>query len=203
MSNETHDYSKGLPRRHHTFFIEEGDVCLQVENAIFKVHRFFLAHRSSVLKQMLHAPQPPGGIDGTEGKPIKLTGDKVEGWEAFFQSIYTASFLKPDQTITKQALIAVLRLAHKYCMESVEGEILSHLQQAANNKEGHLDLLVASQVVGSSVLHQQAVEGLAPHKLQITIEEARVIGLESLHAIMISSSGPPTMMWSQRLNRHF
>lgn len=84
-------------------------------------------------------------------------------------------------------MIAVLRIAHKYCMETIEKEILAHLKQA-NDREGFVRLMVASQIVGSSMMHATAVTGLEPYKLEITIEEARMVGLESIHAIMVSTS---------------
>lgn len=71
-------------------------------------------------------------------------------------------------------------------METIEEEILEYLQQA-KDKAGFLTLMVASQVVGSPALHESAVIGLTPHKLNITIEEARMVGLESIHAIMVST----------------
>ncbi|KIM29682.1 hypothetical protein M408DRAFT_105901 [Serendipita vermifera MAFF 305830] len=44
------DYSTGVPRRHHSLYLEDGTFVMQVENAIFNVHRFFFG-------QIFHRPQ--------------------------------------------------------------------------------------------------------------------------------------------------
>ena len=37
---------------------------------------------------MITVPQTEMGNDGTESKPIVLSGDQVESWELFFSAIY-------------------------------------------------------------------------------------------------------------------
>jgi hypothetical protein len=64
---------------------------LKVENAIFKVHRSFLANQSSVIKDMLGAPQSSTNIDGTDERPLVLTGDSVVGWELLLGFLYERS----------------------------------------------------------------------------------------------------------------
>jgi hypothetical protein len=86
-------------------------------------------------------------------------------------------------------MIAVLRVAHKYCMEPIEEEILSHFKKATN-KESYLNLTICSQIVGSASLYNQAISGLVRYRTSITIEEARQIGLEAIHRIMISPEFP-------------
>jgi hypothetical protein len=63
----------------------------KVENAIFKVHGSFLAKQSSVIKGMLGTPQPSTGRDGTDEKPLLLTGDTAAGWELLLESLYERS----------------------------------------------------------------------------------------------------------------
>jgi hypothetical protein len=59
-----------------------------VENAIFKVHRYFLAKYSTVLRDMFNAPQNDGMLDGTDEKPLVLTHDIASGWELLLDGIY-------------------------------------------------------------------------------------------------------------------
>jgi hypothetical protein len=104
------DYASGTPRHHHSLYIDDGNIVIQVynlrirvfyssnrltrpkvENAIFKIHRYFLAKYSPVLRDMLNAPQQDGVMDGTDERPIFLTQDRVAGWELLLDSIYDRS----------------------------------------------------------------------------------------------------------------
>jgi hypothetical protein len=94
------DYTTGVPRPHHSLYIKDGNFVMQVritchiservlmgdpkvENAIFKVHRSVLEKYSSVIEDMLDAPQGENteGGGGTDEHPLVLTGDGVFGWE--------------------------------------------------------------------------------------------------------------------------
>jgi hypothetical protein len=110
---ESHDYTTGLPRCHHSLYIKDGNLILQVileqpyitavielnrlkvENAIFKVHRSFLEKRSSVIKDMLEVPPPTTSLDGTDEKPLVLSGDSASGWEVLLESLYERSARHP------------------------------------------------------------------------------------------------------------
>jgi hypothetical protein len=59
-----------------------------VQNAIFKVHRYFLAKYSSVLRDMFNTPQEDGVLDGTDEKPLVLMHDSAAGWELLLDAIY-------------------------------------------------------------------------------------------------------------------
>jgi BTB/POZ domain len=59
-----------------------------VENAIFKVHRYFLAKYSSVISDMFDSPQGSEGTVGTDDNPLVLTGDTACGWELLLDEIY-------------------------------------------------------------------------------------------------------------------
>jgi hypothetical protein len=59
-----------------------SDVTFKVENAIFKVHRSVLAKYSSVIEDMLNAPQGNDARGGTDDKPLVLSGDSVAAWES-------------------------------------------------------------------------------------------------------------------------
>jgi hypothetical protein len=60
----------------------------KVENAIFKIHRYFLAKHSNVINDMFDSPQGNGGTVGTDDNPLVLTGDAACGWEFLLEEIY-------------------------------------------------------------------------------------------------------------------
>jgi BTB/POZ domain len=99
-----HDYSTGLPRRHHSLYIDDGNLVFQVnglgfivditdlgfkvENAIFKVHRSFLVKSSTVIKDMFDVTQPGETGETTNARPLVLAGDKASAWELLLESHY-------------------------------------------------------------------------------------------------------------------
>lgn len=187
MSDQNNDYSTGEPRHHHEFYIEDGNITIQVEKAIFRVHRYLLAQRSSVLKGMFQAPQQESCQDGTDVRPLVLSGDSVIGWEILFRSIYDTKLLKSNDLWTSDQLVALLRVAHKYCMESIEQEILSQLH-TYKDKPGFFKLLDASRIVGSETLEKEAIEGLTQFRLSLTLEEANWLGMEIFYKFMMNVS---------------
>ncbi|KAG8861126.1 hypothetical protein FRC20_011511 [Serendipita sp. 405] len=71
---------------HGTYYFATGDLVLQVDDVLFKVHRYLLTQSSSVFRDMLEIPQ--GEQNQVEQQPILLTGDSVEGWSTFFELHY-------------------------------------------------------------------------------------------------------------------
>jgi hypothetical protein len=59
-----------------------------VEKAIFKVHRSFLTKYSTVIKDMVEAPQSGSKNEATDENPLILKGDSASGWETLLESHY-------------------------------------------------------------------------------------------------------------------
>jgi hypothetical protein len=57
----------------------------KVEMALFKVHKFLLAHHSEVINDMLNTANGDG--DGTPEKPLVFY-DKARAWEVLLNSFY-------------------------------------------------------------------------------------------------------------------
>jgi hypothetical protein len=80
-------------------------------------------------------------------------------------------------------MLAILPIAHKYCMDRIENAILDHLKQA-HTTETYVDLMVASQIVDSQPLYRQALQGLISSTPKPNVAQAKRIGVEVHHAIM-------------------
>jgi hypothetical protein len=78
---------------------------------------------------------------------------------------------------------ALLRIAHKYCMQSTEDEILTMLK-ADDSTAGYVELMVASQIIGSPALHQQALKAMISSESKPNLEQAKRIGIEAYHELM-------------------
>ncbi|KIM29707.1 hypothetical protein M408DRAFT_328570 [Serendipita vermifera MAFF 305830] len=192
---ENIDNTTNEPRHHPEFYIPSGDIVFQVEKTIFKIHSHFLTTQSEVFNGMIAAPQETsmafpaqedGYNDGTNSKPLVLSGDRVEGWALFLSAIYRHNHLKPVTYDGKES-IEVLRIAHKYCMNSIEDELISRLKEG-NGTAGFLDLMVASRIVDSKELYDTALQGLIASEPKPTLEEARIIGIDAYYAVVSQSS---------------
>ncbi|KIM29709.1 hypothetical protein M408DRAFT_328573 [Serendipita vermifera MAFF 305830] len=173
-------------QHHPKFYIPSADMVIQVERTIFKIHSHFLTTQSEVFRDMITAaPRTNGHNGGTDSEPLVLSGDSVEGWELFLSVIYHDTFLRPITFTSKQS-IEVLRIAHKYCMQSAEDELISRLKDETGTA-GFLDLMVASRIVDSKELYDTALQGLIASDPKPTLEEAKMIGVEAYYAIVSQS----------------
>ncbi|KAF7376982.1 BTB domain-containing protein [Mycena sanguinolenta] len=99
----------------------EGDSIIRVEQTLFKVHKAFLTHNSSVFSTMFNLPVGMGDPEGSsDDNPIVLLGDEVEDFCAVLNYIYAPPVRTQIQDITTAALpeiISVVKFAHKYAMD--------------------------------------------------------------------------------------
>jgi hypothetical protein len=172
-----------------------------VENAIFKVHRSSLAKQSSVIKDMLEAPQSSTNRDGTDERPLVLKGpeDTAASWELLLELLYdryvsksddiynlseilSISFLNPE-AFSGERILAILPIAHKYCMDNIEHAMIERLKKLTNTA-GYVDLLVAARVVGSETLYADTLKALKTSTPKPDLEQARRIGADATFAIM-------------------
>ncbi|KIM29714.1 hypothetical protein M408DRAFT_328578 [Serendipita vermifera MAFF 305830] len=173
-------------QHHPKFYISSGDMVIQVERTIFKVHSYFLTTQSEVFRDMvMAAPRTNRHDDGTDSEPLVLSGDSVEGWELLLNAIYRESPFKPIAFTGKQSIEA-LRITHKYCMQPAEDDLMTKIKEGTGTA-GFLDLMVASRIVDSEVLYNMALQGLIDSEPKPTLEEAKMIGMEAYHAIMNQS----------------
>ncbi|KAJ7628214.1 hypothetical protein DFH06DRAFT_1304300 [Mycena polygramma] len=107
--------SLGDTRVKHLWFSSETLV-LRAETKIFQVPKALLAARSSVFRDMVGFPQPPGTeMELHEGIPVVALSDAALDVDAFLTAILDSSFFMPaPEPVDFDALIGILRLAHKY-----------------------------------------------------------------------------------------
>jgi len=185
MSSKTKapaDYSGGNPRPHHQFYRDAGDTLIQVQNAIFKIHRFFLIDHSSVLRDMLSLPQSIKGSESANGTPIVISGDTAKVWELLLASFYRARPMAA-MDYTDEECLELLALVHKYGMEGIEEDLISYLEEDQTT-EGWVDLILASRIAGCNHLYERALEGLRQSWPLPNLEQAKKIGIEATHALL-------------------
>jgi hypothetical protein len=78
----------------------------------------------------------------------------------------------------------VLYLAHKYCMETLEKDIMLILEDRKTT-DGYVDLIVASQIIDSRPTYERALRQLCRSIPMPTLEQAKLIGVEAIHTVMM------------------
>jgi len=82
-----------------------------------------------------------------------------------------------------EQLLLILPIAHKYCMESIESDLIKQLKNSTT-ADGYVDLMVASHMIGSDELYQAGLQGLVSSGKLPTVEQAKRIGVEATYAVM-------------------
>jgi len=134
------------PTRDPTYYIADGNIVLQIENTLFKVHRSMLIKDKSTFDSMFSLDAYTQNTEDTsipmnsEGEsdenPIRLHGDKAEEFSALMWSLYSLpaeiAFSMTFQANDLQ-LIHLARIAHKYQFRSTEAWALSALTTYHSN----------------------------------------------------------------------
>ncbi|KAA1474553.1 hypothetical protein DENSPDRAFT_931736 [Dentipellis sp. KUC8613] len=120
--------------RHARYYLQDGSDVFQIENQLFKVHRFFLTRYSPVFREMLKAPQPKStstaGVEGASESatiPIRIPNVTVSEFETLLDSFYVSTFYDEPSAlvITAARCFALLRMMHRF------GVILDKMQKHA------------------------------------------------------------------------
>ncbi|KAI0289995.1 hypothetical protein BC826DRAFT_1106746 [Russula brevipes] len=144
--------------RHEEFYLMDEMSVFQVENRLFRVHRYLLAENSPVFSSMLSGlrGQPADGneVEGTSDEnPIFLAGATELEFETLLRYFYQGMHLGSYFTLPRAGWIALLSIAHRY-------EFLKARERALHEVYDPLDQKL--------LLHQEEEED---HALLISVAE--------------------------------
>ncbi|KAJ7181424.1 hypothetical protein C8R43DRAFT_969138 [Mycena crocata] len=113
-------------------WFSQDALVIRAENRIFRVTKSILAARSPVFSDMAAFPQPSGtGDELFEGSPVVRLHDSAVAVEVFLRAIFDSSyFMPPPAPVELHALLAILRLSHKYDVQYLHLRALHHLSVA-------------------------------------------------------------------------
>ncbi|KAJ7075693.1 hypothetical protein C8R43DRAFT_838431, partial [Mycena crocata] len=102
----------------------------RAENRIFRVQKAILGARSPVLGAMFQAPQSVSDDDEMiDGQSVLRLDDSAKDLEAFLRAIFDSSYIMPTPAeVDFQAVLAILRLAHKYDVNYLRKWAFFHLE---------------------------------------------------------------------------
>ncbi|PVF93901.1 hypothetical protein CPB86DRAFT_75195 [Serendipita vermifera] len=88
-----------------------------------------------------------------------------------------------SEPLIGEMLPLILSISHKYCMESLTNDILEELKDTSGYG-GFVDIVIASQIIGSEQLYQEGIQRLVSSGRIPTKEQAKRMGAEATHAVM-------------------
>ncbi|KAF7296479.1 BTB domain-containing protein [Mycena chlorophos] len=100
-------------QRSTKFWLDHGDVILQVESTQFRLSKGMLAMHSLIFRDMFSLPLPPDEPLVDKCPIVVLSGDRSEDWTYLLDAMFPKEYLS-EQKPTLEQLSGVLRLSHKY-----------------------------------------------------------------------------------------
>ncbi|KAJ6551788.1 hypothetical protein B0H19DRAFT_1264421 [Mycena capillaripes] len=105
------------------FYSSDGDCIIQVDNILFKIHRYHLSEDSSVFQHMFSLPAGALPSEGQhEDNPVVLQGDTLVQFRAFLSFVYSKypSQIQVHRTsaVDVERLLKMIPFAHKYLLQN-------------------------------------------------------------------------------------
>jgi hypothetical protein len=84
------------PSRSTDCWFDDGNVVLQVESTLFRVHRSILSMHSEVFQGMFSVPQP-AAVDGdlVDNCPVVQLPDRAVDWTHVLKAFYSGRYVSP------------------------------------------------------------------------------------------------------------
>ncbi|KAJ6535566.1 hypothetical protein B0H19DRAFT_1183764 [Mycena capillaripes] len=118
--------SGGLTRAEGLWLADCG-LIIQAETTLFRVSRDFLAIQSPIFRDMLSLPTPDDA-EMMDGCPFVLLSDSAEDITVFLKALLYHDFFEPyPAPTTLPILTGVLRMSHKYEVDSLRKRALVHI----------------------------------------------------------------------------
>lgn len=163
---------------HPEFYFDDSLVVIQVENTLFRVHKYQLV-KSETFSNMFGMPSGPAK-EPEEGAsrehPIVLEGVKASDFAALIKVLYASWYSVKGLESDSKIIIPAFRLAHMWDFP----EVRNHLLPLVKDSLGCVDRIVLARELGMS-------EWLAPAFLELcqreelpTREEATKLGMDSI-----------------------
>ncbi|KAF7329327.1 hypothetical protein MKEN_00193900 [Mycena kentingensis (nom. inval.)] len=119
----------------------DGNIVLLAGNCRFKLYKGILASRSAIFRDMLSLPAPQPGMQpieddaSFEGCPVVVLHDDEKHATHFFKAMFIPRYLPQfPQPTTLERILSCLRMSHKYDVEYLQVDALTHLSSAFTTK---------------------------------------------------------------------
>ncbi|KAH9067765.1 hypothetical protein EDB87DRAFT_37252 [Lactarius vividus] len=165
--------------RHELYYIHGGDVVFNVDNTLFRVHRYFFIRDSLWFQNKLPYPLPPGEI--TEGSsdnfPLTLVDISKIEFEHFLWVFYNPKYSLYDADV--DTWTSILKLAHRWEFIEVKALAVRRLERLKDAIAPLQKIVLYQMYDVDRNLLQTAYTALTVRDGHITINEGRELGLQT------------------------
>lgn len=188
-AREEYDYTKGEARHHHRFYERTGDIVIQVQSAILKVHLRFLTKYSNILAELIEVPRSEQD-EGTESRPLLIHGDDVHGWEALLSYFYPEDHFKAYSPSWEEAM-NLWPMAEKYQMASLLEVVEQHIQEKTKTMQQVVRVTELARRLARVEAAKQAVAAVVRDRNSQypTFQDAKRMGFFPFYALVHSQTG--------------
>ncbi|KAF8512916.1 hypothetical protein JB92DRAFT_2926149 [Gautieria morchelliformis] len=134
QARTAYDPMDGEPTRHSDLWFDDGSVVLRAKDppTLFRVHRALIARHSEVFRHMFSMPQPEHPVEAEviEGCPVVDLHDSASDMTSLLRALYDGPNWGDNGLDDFEAVSGVLRLSHKYMVDSLRAKAIAHLQKA-------------------------------------------------------------------------
>ncbi|KAI0638142.1 hypothetical protein C8Q77DRAFT_1089605 [Trametes polyzona] len=114
--------------KHRDYFFADGNVIIQVEDVLYKLHRSLLSKHSPVFRELFMVPQPEGSAEGcAEDTPIVLSGIEAVNFTRFLSLLYPSA-LGYCSITTVDEWLSVMDQADRWQVDSLREHAISQLR---------------------------------------------------------------------------
>ncbi|KAK7008074.1 BTB domain-containing protein [Favolaschia claudopus] len=138
---------RGLTRAEGLYFEDCGLIIrIQAESTLFRISRDYLASQSPVFRDMLSLP-PPKTADTMDGCPFVQLLDTAKDVTVFLKALMFCDYFEAHPVqVSFDIVVGVLRMSHKYEVDSLRKRALAHVCAAYPTTLGEYDKLIASGI---------------------------------------------------------
>ncbi|EIM87210.1 uncharacterized protein STEHIDRAFT_120909 [Stereum hirsutum FP-91666 SS1] len=182
---EPHVDRNVTPARHSVFYFKDELSIFQVENTLYKVHRYFLQKGSPMFRTMFSYARRMGNRvgEGTkDSKPIILDGTTRKEFECLLSYLYDG--VQDDFQMPPESWLSLLAISSRFKFSSIETRALSELFSLSPPLPPVLRISLANKHAESLPTEQRekyihkAVKELVLHPQTLKPDEIDKIGSE-------------------------
>ncbi|CAE7185900.1 unnamed protein product [Rhizoctonia solani] len=149
----------GVPIRSADYYFARGDLVLQVENVLFRIHRDILSAHSTFFCDMFRTPSSDSHEGESDDRPLKLARDlsSIESFTILCNLLYPKKIgvLPPVLAGELETWAPVLEATQALQMDSAREYILSKLEEDRLNIPS-----VAARLLGLIINYEEASDVL-------------------------------------------
>ncbi|KAG8946416.1 hypothetical protein FRC04_011862 [Tulasnella sp. 424] len=120
------------PTRHEEFYYEDGNICLQAENTIFRLLKSQLARQSDMFTDMFFVGGEQQGIlvegEVYDGVPLVRVEERAEDWTIVCQLLWNPP--ADERPKDFDTIASVLRISTKYSMDKLRKCFVKWFEEA-------------------------------------------------------------------------